>query len=139
MGESWAFESTGQDNYQGDVAVLDYKQGIKSVVSASEESGTEGYEWAYIELKTCSITGTFIADWTPWSLAYTDGSRVDPSSTTYRDFPKPEYPGETTLTSGKCVRGKLVFAVPSDSRPDTVVYAPFGLDIPQEWTVPTTG
>lgn len=134
MGATWEFEST-TDNIEGAVTVLDYKQGFKSVGSAEEESGTPGYQWAYLELKTCSITGTFTASIEPWTLAYDDGARVAPSSTTYGDFPKPEFPVETTLTDGKCVRGKLAFAVPGEQRPATVVYAPAGLDIPKEWTV----
>lgn len=136
FGATWEFEST-TDNIAGAVTVLDYKQGIKSVGSAAEEAGTSGYEWAYLELKTCSITGTFTASTEPWTLAYEDGARVEPSSTTYGDFPKPEFPFETTLTEGKCVRGKLVFPVPGKDWPETVVYAPAGLDIPQEWAVPT--
>lgn len=135
MGNTWEFEST-TDDIQGAVTVLSYKQGIKSVASAAEETGTPGYQWAYVDMKTCSTRGTFTASTEPWTLAYEDGSRVDPSSTTYDDFPKPEYPFETTLTDGKCVRGKLVFPVPGDQRPATVVYAPTGLDVPQEWAVP---
>ncbi|MER8197059.1 hypothetical protein ABTY00_24215 [Streptomyces microflavus] len=135
MGSTWEFEST-TDDIEGAVTVLSYKQGVKSVGSAAEESGTPGYEWAYVDMKTCSTRGTFPATTEPWTLAYEDGSRVDPSSTTYDDFPKPEFPFETTLTDGKCVRGKLVFPVPGDQRPATVVYAPTGLDVPQEWAVP---
>ncbi|WP_050491103.1 MULTISPECIES: hypothetical protein [Streptomyces] len=137
MGSAWEFEST-TDDIEGAVTVLGYKQGVKSVGSAAEESGTPGYEWAYVDMKTCSIRGTFSATTEPWTLAYEDGSRVEPSSTTYDDFPKPEFPFETTLTDGKCVRGKLVFPVPGDQRPTVVVYAPAGLDVPKEWAVPAT-
>ncbi|MFG2589066.1 hypothetical protein [Streptomyces sp. NPDC048438] len=135
VGATWEFENT-TDGIEGAVTVLGYKQGFKSVGSAAEEAGTPGYEWAYLELKTCSITGTFAATAQPWTLAYEDGARVESSSTTYGDFPKPEFPVEVTLTEGKCVRGKLVFPVPGDQRPTTVVYAPAGLDIPTEWTAP---
>jgi hypothetical protein len=134
MGTEWQFE--GSDGVQGSVTVIDYKQGFESVGDAAEE-GAPGYQWAYVELKTCSISGTFPATTTPWTLSYEDGSRIEPSSTTYGDFPKPEFPFETTLTDGKCVRGKLVFSVPGgDTRPQNVVYAPVGLDVPQEWAVP---
>ncbi|MFI2367449.1 hypothetical protein [Streptomyces sp. NPDC018833] len=136
MGTEWGF--TGSDGIEGAVTVIDYRQGFKSVGDAAEE-GAAGYQWAYVELKTCSISGTFPATTEPWTLSYEDGSRVEPSSTTYGDFPKPEFPFETTLTDGKCVRGKLVFSVPGDSWPHTVVYAPAGLDVPQEWAVPTKG
>ncbi|MFH9761328.1 hypothetical protein ACH4MJ_04235 [Streptomyces anulatus] len=135
LGWTWEFESD-TDDIEGAVTVLDYKQGIKSAGDAAEEAGTPGYEWAYVDMKTCSIRGTFSATTEPWTLAYEDGSRAEPSSTTYEDFPKPEFPFETTLTDGKCVRGKLVFPVPGDQRPTAVVYAPAGLDVPKEWTVP---
>ena len=134
MGTEWQF--TADDGISGSITVIDYKQGIKSVGDAAEEGAT-GYQWAYVELKTCSTTGTFTVDVTPWTLAYEDGSRVEPSSTTYGDFPKPEYPFETTLTAGRCVRGKLVFSVPGGNTvPQNVVYAPPGIDVPQEWAVP---
>ncbi|MFI1171514.1 hypothetical protein [Streptomyces melanogenes] len=136
MGREWAFESV-TDGIQGVVTVIDYKQGIRSVASAEQDAGSPGYEWAYLELKTCSTSGSFSATTDPWTLAYEDGSRFEASSTTYDDFPKPEYPAETRLTTGKCVRGKLVFAVPGKDWPSTVVYSPTGLKIPQEWQIPT--
>lgn len=141
LGTTWEFESTEDsgDNIAGTVTVLDYKQGVRSIVSADEDGGTDGYEWAYVELKTCSTSGSFLASVEPWTISYEDGTRVEPSSSTYGDFPKPEYPVETQLTTGRCVRGKLVFPVPGDSWPQNVVYAPYGLDTPQEWAVPTEG
>ncbi|OEJ36288.1 hypothetical protein BGK72_38670 [Streptomyces agglomeratus] len=139
MGDSWEFEGTDDEGAEvlGAVTVVGYKQGISSVGSAAEESGTSGYVWAALELKTCSEQGSFWASVTPWTLSYEDGTRIDPSSTTYDDFPKPEYPFETKLTEGKCVRGKVVFPVPGDQRPETVVYAPESIDTPREWAVPS--
>lgn len=138
FGDAWAFEGTSDDGdaIEGSETVLSYKQGLRSVATADEEAGTSGYEWAALELKTCSTKGSFTATNSPWTLSYEDGTRIEASSTTYGDFPKPEYPFETKLTEGKCVRGKVVFAVPGNSRPATVVYAPYELDTPQEWTVP---
>ena len=135
FGSVYAWESTA-DGVSGTTAVLGYKQGVRSVGSAAEESGTPGYVWAAVELKVCSTKGTFLGSTEPWTLSYADGARIEPSSTTYDDFPKPEFPFETKLTTGKCVRGNLVFPVPGNSRPQTIVYAPQGLDIPEEWTVP---
>jgi hypothetical protein len=94
---------------------------------------------SYTELKTCSVIGSFLATTEPWTLAYEDGTRIEPSSSTWDDFPKPEYPFETKLTPGRCVRGKLVFPVPENDWPHTVVYAPYGIDTPQECAVPTEG
>lgn len=135
LGSAYEWEAT-DGSVSGTSAVLGYSQGFKSAVSAAEETGTPGYIWAAAELKVCSTKGTFLSTTTPWTLSYDDGARIEPSSSTWDDFPKPEFPFETKLTSGKCVRGKLVYPVPGDSRPATVVYAPEGLDTPVEWTVP---
>ncbi|MFJ3662164.1 hypothetical protein ACIPPM_17075 [Streptomyces sp. NPDC090119] len=133
----WAFGSTADADevFEASVAVLGYKQGFTSVGKASEESGEPGYEWAYADIKTCAAEGSYLESTTSWTLYYADGSRVEPSSSTWADFPKPEYPAEVTLTAGKCARGKLAFPVPGDKRPESVIYAPSGLDEPQEWTL----
>lgn len=138
LGDTWEFEGTDDagEPVQGAVTVVGYKQDVKSVVSADEEFSTDGYVWAALELKTCSTQGSFWATTTPWTLAYEDGTRIEPSSTTYDDFPRPEFPFETKLTTDKCVKGHLVYPVPGDQRPATVVYAPDGLETPTEWTVP---
>ncbi|MEU1867864.1 hypothetical protein [Streptomyces gardneri] len=115
---------------------LSYQQGIKSVGLAAEETGNAGYIWAALELKVCSTKGMFIATPTPWTLSYADGARIEPSSSTWDDFPKPEFPFETKLTPGKCVRGKVVFPVPGNSNPETIVYAPESAETPVEWAVP---
>ncbi|MGV9567692.1 hypothetical protein [Streptomyces sp. NPDC003480] len=60
--------------------------------NASEEVGASGYVWAYADLKLCVTKGSYTDDTTRWTLYYSDGSRVDPSSSTYDDFPKPESP-----------------------------------------------
>ncbi|GHF76975.1 hypothetical protein ACFFSH_38355 [Streptomyces filamentosus] len=136
LGTTHTWEDT-ENGIRGTSAVLSYQQGIKSVGSAAEHSGTPGYVWAALELKVCSVKGLFAATTTPWTLSYADGARVEPSSGTWADFPKPQFPIETKLTPGKCVRGKVVYPVPGNSRPQTVVYAPDGFDVPVEWAVPT--
>ncbi|MFI1866881.1 hypothetical protein [Streptomyces jumonjinensis] len=137
IGQAWEYEGTiADEEVEGSEAVLGYAQGVRSIVSADEDAGTTGYEWAAVELKSCSVKGSFYATTMNWTLSYEDGSRIEPSSTTYDDFPKPEYPVETKLTAGKCVKGKVVFAVPAKERPATIVYAPDSVEIPLEWTVP---
>lgn len=137
IGEELTFEGhEGDDQFAGSVSVLSYRQGFRSVGSAAEESGAPGYVWAALEVKACSTAGFFNASPYPWTLSYTDGTRIEPASTIYGDFPKPKYPSETKLTVGKCVRGHIVYAVPGNQRPATAVYAPTGLPIPQEWQLP---
>ncbi|MFD9536280.1 hypothetical protein [Streptomyces sp. NPDC060010] len=138
MGHTWTFEGTlGAEQVVGNVAVLGYRHNVRSVGSAADESGTPGYVWAALDVKTCSEKGSFFATTQPWTLSYHDGARVLASSTTYDDFPKPAFPFETKLTAGKCVKGSIVFAVPDNPRPSTVVYAPQELDTPREWAVPS--
>ncbi|MEU0965683.1 hypothetical protein ABZ357_09735 [Streptomyces sp. NPDC005917] len=138
FGTPWEFESTDGSigTFAGTVTVLGYKQGVASVGSASQEAGASRYVWAYADLKLCVTKGSYNDDNTSWTLYYSDGSRVDPSSSTYDDFPKPEFPIQVTVTAGKCARGKLVFPVPGGKRPESVLYSPPGLDQPTEWTVP---
>ncbi|WP_228988606.1 hypothetical protein [Streptomyces sp. DH8] len=118
------------------VAVVSYKQGIKAEVAADEEFGTDGYVWATLELKLCSTKGTSGATRYPWALAYSDGARIEPSGVTYGDFPKPEYPYEAMVKQGDCIRGKTMFAVPGDQRPERVLYTTELFDTPPEWSVP---
>ncbi|MFD3326575.1 hypothetical protein [Streptomyces sp. NPDC058701] len=118
------------------VTVLGYEQGIKAHRTADEEFGTSGYVWAAIELKVCSTKGTVGVTRNPWVLAYTDGARIEPSSVTYDDFPRPEYPWEADIRNGDCLRGKTVFAVPGKQRPARVLYTSSVLPEPAEWAVP---
>ncbi|MFJ3024093.1 hypothetical protein ACIPH4_24575 [Streptomyces tendae] len=120
------------------VTVLGYEQDtFKPQTSADEEFGTTGYTWAAVEIKACVVSGgnSGVTRY-PWALAYADGARIEPSGTTYGDFPKPEYPHEAALKNGECVRGKTVFAVPAKQRPERVLYTTEALEVPAEWAVP---
>ncbi|WLW50750.1 hypothetical protein [Streptomyces sp. YU58] len=137
FGDTWKLKNIDPAKpFEGTLTVVGYKQGFTSVGKASEEAGAPGYVWAYADLKLCAVKGSHIESSFNWTLYYSDGSRIERSGSTYGDFPKPEYPVEVTLTSGKCARGKLAFAVPGDKRPESVLYKPEGLDEPREWTVP---
>ena len=137
LGDTWKFKNSGPAKpFEGSVTVLGYKQGFTSVGSASQEAGESGYVWAYADLKLCATKGSYTDNTTSWTLYYSDGSRATRSGSTYEDFPKPEFPTEVTVTAGKCARGKLVFPVPGGKRPASVLYAPEGVDEPEEWTVP---
>ncbi|WP_405808178.1 hypothetical protein OG729_25135 [Streptomyces sp. NBC_00210] len=131
---------TVPDSEDGTVAtatVLGYEQGsMKAATTADEEFGTTGYVWAVLELKVCSTKGSVGITRYPWVLAYADGSRIEPSGTTYDDLPKPEYPHEAMIKEGDCVRGKTVFAVPDKQRPERVLYTTELFTTPPEWSVP---
>ncbi|MFF3243369.1 hypothetical protein ACFYWY_06475 [Streptomyces sp. NPDC002870] len=126
-----------EDGTLGTATVLGYEQGaMKAATTADEEFGTTGYVWAVLELKVCSIKGSVGITRYPWVLAYADGSRIEPSGTTYGDFPKPEYPHEARIKEGDCVRGKTVYAVPGKQRPERVLYTTELFTTPPEWAVP---
>ncbi|KWT61854.1 hypothetical protein ADL21_11250 [Streptomyces albus subsp. albus] len=136
LGADWAWEA--QDgSASGKTSVLDYTQPVSSVGSAAQESGEKGYVWAALEVKVCTEKGSIIAGTSNWTLAYEDGAVVESSSTTYDDFPKPEFPAETSVKAGRCVRGKVVYPVPGGQHPARVVYAPNGAQgASAEWTIP---
>ncbi|WP_141758016.1 DUF4352 domain-containing protein [Streptomyces sp. LUP47B] len=118
FGNTWKLNNIDPaEHFEGTLTVLSYKQGFTSVGKASEEAGEPGYVWAYADLKLCGTKGSYTDNTTSWTLYYSDGSRINPSGTTYGDFPKPEVPTEVTVTAGKSARGKLVFTVPSAKRP----------------------
>ncbi|MGW3911437.1 hypothetical protein ACWEBX_07885 [Streptomyces sp. NPDC005070] len=119
------------------MTALRYEQGqLHSRRSADEEFGTTGYTWAVVEMKACLKNGFAVVTRNSWVLAYANGARIKPSSVTYDDFPRPEYPRMATVKAGTCVRGKTVFAVPGKQRPVRVLYTSTTPEKPAEWSVP---
>ncbi|GAO09206.1 hypothetical protein TPA0598_04_08420 [Streptomyces lydicamycinicus] len=138
IGFPWEWRN-GDESSIGKTTVVSWKQPIHSVGSAAEETGEKGYVWGALDLKVCTDRGEVLSSQTDWTLAYQDGARIEPSSSTWDDFPKPEFPAETQVRAGDCVRGKLVFPIPSGQRPERVLYAPNGDGASlAEWTVPAT-
>lgn len=141
MGYSWAWENSDQTT-GGTTTVIAYKQHVATDATTPEEdAGAEakGYVWASLEIKTCSddtSTASITVGNGDWKLAYDDGALIESSSTTYDQFPRPEYPIETQLAPGRCVRGKIVYAVPGDQRPTQATFVTAGGEQPAEWTVP---
>jgi hypothetical protein len=135
FGEIFTFTDPA-DGVTAGVTVLSYEGGIKAQTSADAEFGTDGYQWAAIEIKLCSKKGTAGTTRFPWVLLYADGARYEPSDVTYGDFPQPEYPYEAKVKAGDCVRGKTVFAVPGGKRPERVLYTPAAIPDGVEWAVP---
>lgn len=122
--------------YESTSTVVAYEHDVKTSVSAEDETGASGYVWSALEIKVCMKSDGMGVSRFPWILAFADGARVEPSGTTYGDFPKPEYPIEADVKNGDCVRGKITYAVPGDQRPTKVIYAPDSLPEPVEWTMP---
>ncbi|MFJ8931980.1 hypothetical protein ACIRLA_35960 [Streptomyces sp. NPDC102364] len=119
------FSFEGDDEYDpmaGNATVLSYQQPVHASVTAAEEVNEPGYVWAALEVKVCGTKGEFTTSSDPWTLAYKDGTRIEPSGTTYDDFPKPEYVTDAPISAGDCSRGKIVYAVPGKQRPAQALY-----------------
>ncbi|MEW1895924.1 DUF4352 domain-containing protein [Streptomyces albidoflavus] len=119
-----------------DATVIAYTQPETGPQPPTEELG--GDTWATAEIKVCNVKGqTFSVSQHPWSLAYEDGTRIEVSGLSGGDLPKPEFPiNDVSVKPGDCVRGKVPYPVPGDSRPERIVYAPESLDESLEWTIP---
>ncbi|MEU0965665.1 hypothetical protein ABZ357_09645 [Streptomyces sp. NPDC005917] len=122
-GQKFSFEGDEEyDPMAGNATVLSYQQPVHASVTAAEEFNQPGYVWAALEVKVCGTKGDFTTSSTPWTLSYNDGTRIEPSGTTYEDFPKPEYVQDAPISAGDCSRGKIVYAVPGKQRPAQVLY-----------------
>ncbi|MDX3634803.1 DUF4352 domain-containing protein [Streptomyces europaeiscabiei] len=115
-------------------AVLAHKdKGIRSPVGLFQD----GQKLALVEVKVCNegeepIT---VAPFT-WSLAYEDGSRLEPFHMTGSELPPPVYPMDAKVKGGDCVRGNVFFEVPKGfGRAERVLYSPGDLDEPVEWKI----
>ncbi|SBT94113.1 hypothetical protein GA0115233_107920 [Streptomyces sp. DI166] len=98
----------------------------------------DGQKWVLAEVKLCNKGGKALGV-TPfaWSLAYADGSRMEPTHVSGSGVPLPMYPLEAMIRGGDCLRGNILFEVPEDyPRAQRVLYSPTGLDEPVEWVVP---
>lgn len=119
-----------------DMTVFAYKQPVAK--SAPPPDGEKGYVWGAAEVRVCvrqpSDPPVGVSEG-PWSVVYTDGAIVEPSSSKYDSFPRPEYPvvGDRIIRPGRCVRGWIVFPVPAGKRPSLVEYAPESEPLPMSW------
>ncbi|MEU0189443.1 DUF4352 domain-containing protein [Streptomyces afghaniensis] len=115
-------------------AALAYKAGgipdVAGLLKADQK-------WAVLEVKVCN-KGPESIEVSPfvWSLAYTDGARVEPMHMTGGELPQPLYPLEAKVKTDDCVRGNVLFQVPKQGAPERALYSPDALDEPVEWTVP---
>ncbi|GAB2833442.1 hypothetical protein [Streptomyces daliensis] len=137
LGDAWTWRDT-ELPATGTAIALGYEQPVKAGTSAEEATGEDGYVWAALEVKVCLKKGkTIHVSNMPWALGFADGAREDPSGKTYGDFPKPEFPvSDAPVKQGDCVRGKIVYALPEDQRPERAMYAAGADEGPGEWTIP---
>jgi hypothetical protein len=137
LGTPWRWKFSDPD-VAGTTSVLAYTQPVTGLEAPGKRPGLEDGVWATAEVKVCNAGGYNIsASRFPWSLAYSDGTRVQVTTLGGGDMPKPEYPlDETVIKGGDCLRGKIPFVVPGSGWPERVVYTPAGAAEPKEWAVP---
>jgi hypothetical protein len=118
-------ERAAANNGLVEATVFGYQQPTAAAAAAPEQSG---YVWGAVDAQACvSTTALFnvAISSAPWQLRYTDGSQIASSKSADPQFPQPLYPSiQTSLAPGSCVRGWIVFAVPANTRPVLVRYAP---------------
>lgn len=58
-----------------------------------------------------------------WTVAAADGSTFQVTNIVYRSDPTPLYPSEQVVDSGQCIKGWLLYEVPSGMTIDQIRYA----------------
>ncbi|MGV9242627.1 DUF4352 domain-containing protein [Streptomyces sp. NPDC003710] len=123
-------------NIHSTVQAVEYQQPYKGPQPQKPEDFQGGDIWATASIKVCNLRGVdLVVSQTPWSLAYSDGTSIEVTGDTGGDMPKPEYPMEKTVKPGRCAAGLIAFPVPSNKRPERLVYSPEGGE-PTEWAIP---
>lgn len=84
-----------------------------------------GQRWDGALVKVCVKIKSTLSNG-PWSLIGADSGLYTPSSDIYQQFPEPQYPsGDQPVAAGQCVRGWIIFPVPTATR---VVQVQYSLD-----------
>ena len=114
LGEQWKGEVTTS-------TVLEHRRNVPGYgVDAGER-------WDAVLVKTCVLPAAgegVTMSWSPWSLTDSSGGLYPASSSTYENFPVPEYPfaDSSVFRSGDCARGWIVFGVPAEQGVSGVRY-----------------
>lgn len=85
---------------------------VKDVKARGNAAGTR---WVGVLVEVCidnlpSETPRSSLSWGPWSMIGSDGGRYPMSSSTWGDFPKPQYPfgGDEVFNVGDCAKGWML-------------------------------
>ncbi|WP_240467297.1 DUF4352 domain-containing protein [Streptomyces salinarius] len=117
------------------VQAVEYQQPYKGPQPEKPQDFQGGDIWATANVKVCNVQGTDVeVSQFPWSLAYEDGTSIEVTGSSGGDMPKPEFPMGKTVKPGRCAAGLIAFPVPSDRRPERLVYEPEDGDV-TEWAV----
>ncbi|AVZ77329.1 DUF4352 domain-containing protein [Streptomyces lunaelactis] len=129
-----------ENNIHITVQALAYQQPYKGPQPQPQPQPPQDFQggdtWSTADVKVCNVKGADISvSQFPWSLTYSDGTSIDVTGSSGGDMPKPEFPMDKTLKPGRCARGLIAFPVPSDKRPQNLVYEPEESE-PTEWAIP---
>lgn len=117
------------------VQTLEYQQPYKGPQPGKPQDFQGGDTWATARVKVCNVQGVDVeVSQFPWSLAYEDGTSIEVTGSSGGDMPKPEFPMGRTVKPGRCAAGLIAFPVPSDSKPERLVYEPEGGEL-AEWSI----
>lgn len=127
--------STVGAGFDVEFTVFDYKQ---PAGSACPDADRPGHQWAAMDVQACAKAlpagFDFVLGWSPWSVAFADGTTARTAAANLPGFEKPGYPEPEVLPVGQCRRGWITVSVPAGVRPVTVVYRAVS-DV-HAWTVP---
>ena len=125
-----------ENNIHTTVQALEYQQPYQGPQPQTPQDFQGGDTWATASIKVCNIRGEEISvSQFPWSLAYADGTSIEVTGSSGGDMPKPEYPMDKTVKPGRCAAGLIAFPVPSDKRPERLVYETDAGEV-AEWAIP---
>lgn len=130
------------DGVESTVTVLRMRRPLPVVIPLDPHlPETPGHEYVAVEVKWClvksSLSDPITVSWSPWSLAFHDGTVVEAlSSWSAEWWGVPLYPAvDHVVRPGRCVRGWVPFEVDKRARVERVEYAAgVGGDV-LEWRV----
>lgn len=106
------------------------------------QPSTAGDVFAYADVQSCvgqlftDVPTTVSAS--PWTLHFPDNTQATPSNTQYNGQEQPYPIINQPVAANSCVRGKILFEVPSASRPSSITYTTqdsSGQYVIRTWTV----
>lgn len=108
------------------VTVFDYKKDLKGADGSTPE---EGNRWDAALVKACNVSLTeddgrdLIANFDVWGLNDSDDGRFGELDLTPSPAPEPQWQSFKKLNAGQCAKGWVVFDLPDDAAPTSVVYS----------------
>jgi hypothetical protein len=113
------------------VTVFDYK---KDLAGSDGSTPEDGNRWDAALVKACNVSLTeddgrdLIANFDVWGLNDSDDGRFGELDLTPSPAPEPQWQSFKKLNADQCTKGWVVFDLPEDAAPTSVVYSFNGED-----------